>query len=140
MSFDHAAYQLPDPDDPELAPYWEGTRAGELRVQHCLNCGHDQWPPRGACGQCQSFDLDWVSLPTRGRLHSWTVVWHTRLADFVDRVPYAVGIIELGGGIRMIGYLDGDPAAWEMEERVDATFVQLTERVSLPVWVRGSSR
>jgi uncharacterized OB-fold protein len=137
MSFERAEHQLPDPDDLELAPYWEGARVGELRVQQCPVCHHHQWPPRGVCGQCQSLELDWVSMPTRGQLHSWTVVWHTRLADFVDRIPYAVGIIELSHGIRMIGYLDGEPATWRIDEPLDAKFVELNDRVTLPLWVRG---
>src|SRR6185436_17831488 len=43
-------------------PYWEGTRAGELRVQRCRACRAWQWGPEWICHGCLAFDLDWVAV------------------------------------------------------------------------------
>ena len=34
---------LPDPEDEDARPFWEGTARGELRVQKCSACGHPRW-------------------------------------------------------------------------------------------------
>ena len=31
---------------PETAPFWAGTLAGELRIQHCKGCGKYYFYPR----------------------------------------------------------------------------------------------
>ncbi len=38
---------LPQPDRDSL-PFWQGTRAGELRVQRCNACSRYRFPPRAA--------------------------------------------------------------------------------------------
>ena len=39
---------------PETRHFWEGTRAGELRLQKCAACSHVYFPPRPFCPQCAS--------------------------------------------------------------------------------------
>ncbi len=99
---------LPDGLD---APYWEGTRAHELRVQECNACGTCQWGPEWICHKCLSSDLGWKTLEPRGRIYSWERVWHPVHPALVDAVPYVVVLVELpqAENIRMIGNLVGDP-------------------------------
>ena len=42
---------------PETRHFWEGTRAGELRLQKCAACKHVYFPPRPFCPQCASSDV-----------------------------------------------------------------------------------
>ena len=42
---------VPEPDGLDR-PYWEGTRAGELRVQRCRACRGWQWGPEWICHRC----------------------------------------------------------------------------------------
>jgi len=89
----------PVPEADQLdAPYWEGTRAGELRVQRCRACRGFQWGPEWICHRCLAFDLEWVAVAPRGRIYSWERAWH----------PVHPALPE-AGHVRMIGNLTGDP-------------------------------
>ena len=93
------------------APYWEGTRIGELRVQHCRGCRGLQWGPEWICHRCLAFDLEWVAVAPRGRIYSWERAWHPVHPALRDHGPYVVVLVELpeAGQVRMIGNLVGDP-------------------------------
>jgi uncharacterized OB-fold protein len=52
-------------------------------------------------------DSVWVSATGTGALYSWVVV-HVPLAEgLADQVPYAVGLVELSEGIRIVGTITG---------------------------------
>ena len=89
------------------APYWEGTRRGELRVQRCRACQGWQWGPEWICHRCLSFDLDWATVATQGRIYSWERAWHPVHPALRGQPPYVVVLVELphAGNIRMIGNL-----------------------------------
>ena len=55
---------LPTPT-PETRHFWEGCKAGELRLQRCTACQHSYFPPRPFCPGCGSRDVE-VS-PASGR-------------------------------------------------------------------------
>ena len=128
---------LPDTTDRDLAPFWAGTAAGELRVQRSRDTGRLQWPPRGSAVGVADFDLEWVAVPTTGTLFSWTVVRQTGLAGYRDITPYAVGIVQLDEvPIRMVGYLDADPDSLVADEPLVARFVPVSDDITLPIWAR----
>jgi uncharacterized OB-fold protein len=93
------------------APYWEGTRRGELRVQRCHACRGWQWGPEWICHRCLAFDLDWETVEPRGTIYSWERAWHPVHPALRGRGPYLVALVELAhaGSVRMIGNLLGDP-------------------------------
>lgn len=96
--------------------YWAGLVAGELRVPRCRRCGSHNWPPRVACPQCLATVHDWVRAPDVGSVFTWTVVGRSTLPDFIERVPYLVGVISLPAfGIRVIGHIVDDPATIRVE-------------------------
>lgn len=129
---------LPDVTERELAPFWEGTRAGELRVQRSVTTGKLQWPPRGSAIGRADFELDWVAVPGAGTLFTWTVVAQTVLPGYSSITPYATGVIELPGlGIRVAGFIDEDPATLVADETLVVAFIPLNEHVTLPIWRRA---
>ncbi|MBI3827694.1 MAG: OB-fold domain-containing protein [Candidatus Rokubacteria bacterium] len=101
---------VPEPDGLDT-PYWEGTRAGELRVQRCRDCGAWQWGPEWICHRCLGFDLAWAAVEPRGRIYSWERAWHPVHPALKDHGPYIVVLVELphAGGVRVVGNLLGDP-------------------------------
>lgn len=126
----------PDRHDPELEPFWDGTEKDELRVQRCAACGTFRWPPRPSCSNCSSLETEWVLVPGRGELFSWTVVARSTLPDFVDQVPYAVGIVALESTpVRMIGRVEtDDPGGLQVGMPVTAVFRNHAAGVRLAVW------
>lgn len=94
---------------PETAPYWEAAQRGELRLPHCGNCDEFVFYPRAACPKCWSTDLTWTTLSGRGRLHSY-LISHLAAPGFEDDVPYAIAIVELAEGARLMSSIVGVPA------------------------------
>jgi uncharacterized OB-fold protein len=128
---------LPDPS-PFAEPYWEGARAGELRLQRCGACAAVWHPPLPRCPSCRSARVEWRACEGGGELHSYTVVMHSAHPDIVDQVPYVVAVVQLDEGPRVVANLVGcriDQLAIGM--RVRTTFQQLTADVTLPQFTAG---
>ena len=85
---------LPRPTE-DSAPYWEAARAGELRMQRCLDCGHVRFPPAVLCARCLSERSEWMRLSGRGTVFSWVVVHQSQHPAFNPDAPYNVAIVEL---------------------------------------------
>src|SRR5690606_30092792 len=66
------AKPLPRLDGPE-APFWEGLREGEIRVQHCSACGRPRFPASRYCPKCHSGEFDWKPVTTEGEIESFCV-------------------------------------------------------------------
>lgn len=111
-------------------PYWEGTRAHELRVQRCADCGTWRFGPEWICHACRSLTADWMSVEPTGRIYSWERVWHPVHPALATATPYVVVLVELprAGGVRMIGNLVGGGKP-EIGARVRAVFEDHAESV-----------
>ena len=94
---------LPQPT-PETAHFWEGTRAGELRLQRCQDCGHVYFPPRPFCPACSSRNVEVFKASGRGRLASYVI--NERPHPAFDG-PYAIALVELEEGVRIVSNLVG---------------------------------
>jgi uncharacterized OB-fold protein len=94
---------------PDTRPFWDGTAAGELRVQRCRGCDRHFFYPRPACPHCGSGDVAWVTASGRATLHSY-VINHRPAPGFEDEAPYVIAIVELEEGVRMMSNLAGVPA------------------------------
>ena len=116
------------------APYWEGCRAHELRLQRCVACGATRFPPGPICPECHASDAEWVVSAGRGRVYSWIVVRHPVPADiYREEVPYVVALVELDEGVRMPTNIVGcAPDAIIAEMEVEVAFLDVNETVSLP--------
>ncbi|MGH3378282.1 MAG: Zn-ribbon domain-containing OB-fold protein [Actinoallomurus sp.] len=109
MSADQPA--RPDPKaapkpTPETQPFWDGTAAGELRVQRCLACTRHYFYPRPVCPHCGASDVEWVTVSGRASLYSY-VISHRPAPGFGDGGPYAIAVVELEEGVRMMTNIVG---------------------------------
>jgi uncharacterized OB-fold protein len=96
---------LPRPT-PETLPYWEGARAGELRIQRCLDCQEFYFYPRPFCPRCFSDRVEWVRVSGRARLHSY-VINHRPAPGFEEQAPYAIAVVELEEGVKLMSNIVG---------------------------------
>ena len=94
-------FHLPVPDV-ETQPFWDAAAEGRLVYQHCSSCGHDYHYPRARCPRCWSDALEWRQSGGRGTVYTYSIVHENPMPPFRDRVPYAVGIVELAEGPRMM--------------------------------------
>jgi uncharacterized OB-fold protein len=123
----------PEPT-PETAPYWEGARAGELRIQRCSACGRHYFYPRVACRFCSSLDVEWVAVSGRASLVSY-VINHRPLPGF-EAVSPVIALVELEEGPRLMTNIVGvepEPANLPLDLRLLVTFEERSG-VVLPVF------
>lgn len=117
---------------PETEHFWEGTRAGELRLQRCTACGHVYFPPRPFCPACSARDVEVVLASGRASLHSY-VISHRAAPGFEP--PYAIAVVELEEGPRMMANLvdcEQTPEALPLDLPLEVTFEELTDEIHLP--------
>ena len=91
--------------------FWRGLRDGMLLLQHCGDCRHVQYYQQGMCRHCGSENLVASSGQSgRGKVHSFSVVHRAPGPAFKADVPYAVLLVDLEEGPRMIStYTGGKP-------------------------------
>ena len=132
MSIDLHAKPLPAPDA-DSAAYWQGLREGRLLLQHCLDCGHVQAYQQGLCRLCLSDRLEHRAASGRARVHSWSVVHRAPGLAFRADTPYAVLLVTLDEGPRLISALtQGDPHAVHDGMAVELVCDTVADGVVLP--------
>ncbi len=98
-----------------LAEEWgEGLDRGELLIQVCGSCSKPNMYPRYRCPFCGSEDLSFEQSGGVGVLHSYTVVRAVPPKDFVDDLPYALGVVKLEEGVQLTVRLEPDASgSWD---------------------------
>ncbi|HVN95542.1 MAG TPA: zinc ribbon domain-containing protein [Syntrophorhabdaceae bacterium] len=48
--------------------FYENLKKGRFTTTKCKGCGHVAYPPRVICPECYSEDLEYVDLPTKGKV------------------------------------------------------------------------
>ena len=91
---------------PETQPYWDKAREHELWIQRCLACAHVFFYPRPHCPHCLSDNLEWFKASGRGTLYSY-VINHRPAPGFEDEAPYAIAIVQMEEGPRMMTNIVG---------------------------------
>lgn len=122
----------------DTAPYWEACRRHELRTQRCLDCGTYRFPPRAICYNCGSFKAEWARTSGRGKIYSWVVPHHPVHPATKELVPYAVVLVELEEGPRMITHIvDCQWGEIYAEMPVELVWEDVDEDLSLPKFRRA---
>lgn len=134
MNFLVDAHRKPVPmPDADSAAYWAGLKEGRLLLQHCLACGHVQAYQQALCRQCGSERLEHRAASGRGTVYSFSVVHRAPGPAFKADVPYAVLLVQLDEGPRMISSLvGGDPMAVTFDMAVELVCEPLDEQTTLP--------
>ena len=127
---------LPRPT-PETQHFWDGTAAGELRLQRCRGCAHTYFPPQPFCPACASDDVEVVRASGRGSLSSY-VITHRAAPGF--EAPYVIAAVELEEGPRLLSNLVGvepQPEQLPLDLPLEVTFETFGEtdrEVTLPLF------
>lgn len=124
---------LPQPT-PETQHFWDGTRAGELRLQRCCDCEHAYFPPRPFCPACSSRSVEVFAASGRATLYSY-VIHHRDAPGFT--APYSIAVVELAEGPRMMTNIvgcDQTPDALELDMGLEVTFEPVSDEISLPLF------
>lgn len=126
---------------PEMAPFWDAARRHELVVQRCLECGAHRFPAREVCSRCLSRRVEWDRVAGTGRVFSVAIMHQANHPWFAARVPYAVVVVELEEGARMLATVTGlAPETITIGMPVEVGFEDVTPEVSLPVFRPAARR
>ena len=129
---------LPSPD-PGTAPYWEGTRAHELRLPRCEDCGEVHFYPRSLCPNCGCARLEWIVASGRGSVYSYTVVHRAPSSAFKARVPYVVAVVALEEGPHLMTAIGGcAPDQVRIGMPVEVAWEDIDPAATLPYFVPRS--
>jgi len=119
---------------PETRHFWEGTRAGELRLQQCNDCAHVYFPPRPFCPQCGGRQVSVLRASGRATLYSY-VIHHRPAPGFVP--PYSIAVVQLEEGPRMmtnIVEIVQAPQALQLDMPLEVVFQRMSDEIHLPLF------
>ena len=84
------------------------------------------------CAACGSGEWEWALASGRGRIYTWTVTHRPIDPGFAEEVPYAVLVVEMEEGPRLVGNLrDLAPAELTLDLAVEVVFEPVAENVAL---------
>ena len=113
-------------------PFWDALRERRLIIQTCERCGRNQFYPRSVCRYCGGSALRWIESTGRGRIYTFSVVYRPPTPEYAADVPYALGLVDLDEGVRMLtNVLDDDPDSLAIGDRVEVVFDEVTPDVTL---------
>jgi hypothetical protein len=129
-----ADYNKPIPvPSTESQPYWDGLREHKLLMPRCDSCDCYWFPPSLHCPRCGSAKWTWTPTSGRGRIFSYVVYHRVYHPGFADEVPYAVAVIELDEGPRMISNVVGiPPDKLVCDMKVEVVYHPITPGITLP--------
>jgi uncharacterized protein len=119
---------------PETQHFWDGTRAGELRLQRCDACANTYFPPRPFCPACGSRKVSIFKASGKATLYSY-VIHHRPVPGFTP--PYAIAVVALDEGPRMMTNITGcpqTPEALELDMKLEVAFEKLDDTTTLPLF------
>ncbi|MGW1223868.1 bifunctional MaoC family dehydratase N-terminal/OB-fold nucleic acid binding domain-containing protein [Streptomyces sp. NPDC001515] len=123
------------------AGFWEGVAAHRLLIQRCTACETLRFPWLPGCNACGGADWDTVDASGEGTVFSHVVMHHPPFPAFSENGeggPYAVALIELAEGVRIVSNVVGvpfDKVRVGMAVRLE--FLRTDPELVLPVF-RGS--
>lgn len=121
----------------DTAFFWEGTAAGELRIQRCEECGRLRHPPGPLCPSCGAARptgrTGYAVSTGRGEVYSYVVHHHPPVPG--RELPFVVALVSLEEGVRMLGELvDVEPEEVRIGLPVEVTFQRVDDELVLPAW------
>ncbi|WP_443065318.1 bifunctional MaoC family dehydratase N-terminal/OB-fold nucleic acid binding domain-containing protein [Streptomyces sp. NBC_00536] len=116
--------------------FWDGVQDHRLLIQRCASCAALRFPWLPGCNDCACLDWDTVEASGAGTVFSYVVMHHPPFPAFDP--PYAVAVVELAEGVRMVSNITGVPYdKVRIGMPVQLEFLRVDEELELPVF-RGS--
>ncbi|MET9884644.1 OB-fold domain-containing protein [Streptomyces sp. NPDC006430] len=127
------------------AGFWAGVEDHKLLIQRCTVCATLRFPWLPGCNACASPDWDTVEAAGAGTVFSYVVMHHPPFPAFTahedgaaEAGPYAVALVELAEGVRMISNITGVPYdKVRIGMPVQLEFLRVDEDLELPVFRGG---
>ncbi len=106
---------LQDEKFTRIHTFYDNLKQGKLTTTKCQKCNTLLWQPRVVCPHCSSDEMEWVELPTTGKLFAFTAMMLGAPLGFENDVPFPIGVVELDDiGIKILARID-DASYEELE-------------------------
>src|SRR5262249_13618985 len=116
-------------------PFWDATRQRRFLVQWCVDCEEPIFYPREVCPRCLGSSLEWRQSPGTGTVYAVTVEYKPQNPLMADRAPYAVALVDVDDGIRMLSNVVGcPPGDVSVGMPVQITWEELSDGRHLPLF------
>jgi uncharacterized OB-fold protein len=116
--------------------FWDGTAAGELRIQVCNACGAKRFPPGPACQECDAYDRGFEVAAGTGTVFSYVVHRHPPVPG--KDLPIVIALVDLDEGVRMVAeVVDVPPEEIAIGQRLRVDFNRVDDELTLPIWRRA---
>ncbi len=123
---------LPAPDGLGAEFYARAAATDVLHLQRCSDCDTWRHPPRVLCAACGSGAWTWQPTSGQGRVFTWTITHRATDPAFAEELPYAVLVVALDVGPRVVGNLIGlDPAELRLDLPVQVVLDHRSDSVAL---------
>lgn len=96
---------------PDAEIFWNATREQRLVLPWCLDCERPFFYPRAICPRCLGTVIEHRESTGTGTVYAVTVEHRPQNPMMAALAPYAVALVELSEGIRMLSTVVGCPAA-----------------------------
>ena len=130
-------YRKPVPvATPESDFFWDKTRKHELWIQKCVDCDTAFFYPRMICPDCLEDKIEWFKTSGKGFLYTY-MINHSPPPGFEDEAPYAIAIVQLDEGPRMMTNIVGienTPENLVLDMPLEVVFEDIVDDMSLPKW------
>ena len=123
---------LPKPT-PETQHFWDGCKAGELRLQRCRACAKSYFPPRPFCPSCASRDVEVYAASGKAILYSYVI--NQRPRPDMGTEPHSIAVVTLAEGPRMMTNIVGcpqTPEALVLDMPLQVVFEPQSDEITLP--------
>ncbi len=119
-----------------IEQFYKHISQGKLLGGRCTTCGKIHLPPRPLCDNCYSKSFEWTPIAPEGKLLTYTII-HIAPAQFQSMAPYAVGIVQFEGGLKMPGMIRGvTPEKIKIGMEVTMDFGKCEISQTWPQWPR----
>ena len=129
------ATRMEPPVTETTQPFWDATKEKRFLVQWCIDCAQPVFFPREVCPRCLGSDLEWRAGAGRGVVYAVTVEYKPQNPAMAERAPYAVALVDLDDGIRMLSNVVGcPPEDITVGMPVQVTWEELSDGRHLPLF------
>jgi hypothetical protein len=118
-----------------IEAFYKFIGEGKLMATKCNKCGEVMLPPKPLCSKCFGNDISWIEVRPRGRLLTYTVI-HVAPKQFETQAPYAIGIVKLEDGPKLLGMIRGiEPDKLKIDMQLTMGFEKTTStQIQWPAW------
>jgi uncharacterized OB-fold protein len=92
-------------------PYWDAAARGELVLPFCVATGRAFWPPSPISPFATGGAVEWRKAAPLGQVITRVVYRRGFLKQFEPLMPYAIGLVELDAGPRLLAHIARADAA-----------------------------